>query len=108
VIASLLLIASPSFGKDVVEKRTAKEPLATVKNIPFAEVDGKEILLDLRVPKNVQRPPLVVWIHGGGWEIGDKKKCRSCWLVNKGFHEKASSVNYQVSFRTLRPPWRSG
>jgi len=101
MIASSLLIASPSFGKDVVQNRTAKAPLAIVKNLPFAEVDGKEILLDLRVPKNVQRPPLVVWIHGGGWEIGDKKKCRSCWLVDKGY--AVASINYRLSPKSIFP-----
>ena len=101
VIASLLLIASPSFGEDIVGKQTAKVPLVTVRDISFAEVDGKELLLDLRVPENVQRPPLVVWIHGGGWEIGDKKKCRSCWLVNKGY--AVASINYRLSPKSIFP-----
>jgi acetyl esterase/lipase len=101
VIASLLLIASPSFGEDIVGKQTAKVPLATVRDISFAEVDGKKLLLDLRVPESVQRPPLVVWIHGGGWVVGDKKKCRSCWLAHKGY--AVASINYRLASKSTFP-----
>jgi acetyl esterase/lipase len=57
--------------------------------------------LDLRVPKNVSRPPLVVWIHGGGWEIGDKNRCRFCWLVQKGY--AVASINYRLSPKSTFP-----
>jgi acetyl esterase/lipase len=95
VISLALLIANPSLAVDATAEQTPpKAPFETVRNIPYAEVNGKPILLDLRVPMNAQRPPLVVWIHGGGWVGGDKEKCRICWLARKGF--AVASINYRL------------
>lgn len=101
LIGFLLLVAGPAFAESAAPKRRPTAPTSTTKDIAFAEVDGKAIRLDLRVPKSVARPPLVVWIHGGGWEIGDKKKCRSCWLVNKGY--AVASINYRLSPKSTYP-----
>lgn len=42
------------------------------KDIQYATVDGKALLLDLYMPENAAAPPLVVWIHGGAWTNGSK------------------------------------
>ena len=42
------------------------------KDIQYATVDGKALLLDLYLPENVASPPLVVWVHGGAWTRGSK------------------------------------
>lgn len=42
------------------------------KEIPYAGVDGVELLLDLYLPAGTARPPLVVWIHGGAWQFGSR------------------------------------
>ncbi|MER5198538.1 alpha/beta hydrolase fold domain-containing protein [Streptomyces sp. NPDC002755] len=33
----------------------------------------RPLQLDLWVPDGAERPPLVVWIHGGGWMFGDRR-----------------------------------
>jgi acetyl esterase/lipase len=33
----------------------------------------RPLLLDLWVPEATTTPPLVVWIHGGGWMMGDRR-----------------------------------
>ena len=35
--------------------------------------DFRPLVLDLHVPDSVERPPLVVWIHGGGFREGDRR-----------------------------------
>jgi acetyl esterase/lipase len=97
IVFALAVLASAAVSE---ERPGAKSALTTTKDLVFAEVDGRKIRLDLRVPKGVERPPLVVWIHGGGWEVGDKKKCRSCWLVHKGY--AVASINYRLS---PKPPF---
>ena len=37
------------------------------------------LALDLHVPEGVERPPLVVWIHGGGWNEGDRRYLPLFW-----------------------------
>ncbi|HRX83225.1 MAG TPA: hypothetical protein P5307_29370, partial [Pirellulaceae bacterium] len=49
------------------EDRPSTDDWLRVDDIRYAEVDGHPLLLDLYLPKNVNRPPVVVWIHGGAW-----------------------------------------
>ena len=42
-------------------------------DIQFAEHDGFKLLGDLYLPKGVERAPMLVGVHGGGWQIGDRK-----------------------------------
>lgn len=43
------------------------------RGLEFSAVPGFEpTLLDLYTPDGVARPPLVVWIHGGGFHSGDR------------------------------------
>jgi len=42
--------------------------------ITYAATAGyRPLQLDLWVPDSAEPPPLVVWIHGGGWMIGDRR-----------------------------------
>ena len=57
---------------------TAVSPIAyaqsvrTHRDVVYATAGGKPLALDLYMPAGVDRPPLVVWIHGGRWMNGDK------------------------------------
>ena len=44
-----------------------------LKDIQFAQVGDHKLLLDLHMPKKVEKP-LIMWIHGGAWRAGDKAK----------------------------------
>jgi hypothetical protein len=50
----------------------AAPQIRSLIDIPYARVDGKTLLLDLHLPAGVERPPLVVYLHGGAWRLGDK------------------------------------
>lgn len=46
---------------------------ATIKrNIPYVEKGHERHVLDVYAPKNAKGLPIVFWIHGGGWQAGDK------------------------------------
>ncbi len=51
--------------------------------------------LDLYVPKADAPLPLVIWIHGGGWEGGNKENPPGLNLLNKGY--ALASLNYRLS-----------
>jgi len=52
--------------------------------------------LDLYVPKEADGPlPLVVWIHGGAWMMGDKRPTPAIRLLNDGF--AVASIHYRFS-----------
>ncbi len=41
-------------------------------DVVYAEVDGRALALDLYMPEGVSNPPLLVWVHGGAWNVGSK------------------------------------
>jgi acetyl esterase/lipase len=67
----------------------------TIADIVFAKVDDHELKLDLYLPKDGKKPPLVVFIHGGGWKAGSYKNCSTSWLTERGF--AVASISYRFS-----------
>src|SRR4051794_38821964 len=50
-------------------------PMETVRNVPYytgPDADPYRNRLDLYLPANAAKCPVVVFVHGGGWVIGSK------------------------------------
>lgn len=93
---ALTVILALAIGQIV----SAQVPLSSemsrrIDNIQYAEVDGHRLLLDLYLPTEADRPPLVVWVHGGAWRSGSKSPMPLTDLVLKGF--AVASVDYRLS-----------
>jgi acetyl esterase/lipase len=41
-------------------------------NVPYADPAGERQVLDIYAPDDAKNLPVVFWIHGGGWQTGDK------------------------------------
>jgi len=57
-------------------------------------------LMDIYLPKGAaatdDKPrPVVVWVHGGAWQMGNKNRCPALVLVPKGY--AVVSINYRLS-----------
>jgi acetyl esterase/lipase len=73
----------------------AAEPGHSVhRDIVYGEVEGQKLALDLYLPEK-QRPPLIVWVHGGAWSAGSKSDMSLSHLVPEGF--AIASVDYRLS-----------
>lgn len=86
-LAQLVLaaaLAAPAFSQDVK------------RNIPYVENGHPRHVLDIYAPANAKKLPVVFWIHGGGWEQGDKSqvKLKPQWFMHKGF--VFVSTNYRL------------
>lgn len=90
-LSSLRIDAAPPAGHEV----------QTQEGIRFATVDRVELLLDLHRPEKVDRPPLVMFIHGGGWKNGDRTRCRLAWVARHGY--AVASVEYRLSDEATFP-----
>ena len=83
----------------------ASGPTPTKSSIPYVENGLPRQVLDIYAPPNAKDLPVVFWIHGGGWEAGDKSdvKLKPQWFMDKGF--VFVSTNYrllpEVDMRTL-------
>ncbi len=56
-------------------------------DIPYVEGGHERQVLDVYAPKDAENLPVVFWIHGGGWQNGDKKnvEAKPAWFMEKGF-----------------------
>src|SRR3954466_7165653 len=70
---------------------------AVTRDIPYAGVaDDPNRTLDVYAPPGAKSLPVVFWIHGGGWQAGDKSDVK---LKPKLFNDKGFvfvSVNYRL------------
>jgi arylformamidase len=66
------------------------------RDIPYANPSHERQVLDVYSPKGAKNLPVIVWIHGGGWQAGDKKGVQ---LKPKAFTEKGFifvAMNYRL------------
>ncbi len=51
----------------------AQKDTVTTKNVVYAEVGNRKLLLDLYQLRSQKNPYLIVWVHGGAWRSGSKE-----------------------------------
>jgi acetyl esterase/lipase len=88
--ASLLMSAAMAKAEYDVTRRD---------DIAFAEHDGVRLLGDFYAPKGLDKAPTLVAVHGGGWQIGDRK-FYSNWgpyLARNGF------AVFAIEYRLMKP-----
>jgi acetyl esterase/lipase len=84
------------------------EGVAAYRDIPYVTNGHKQQKLDLYVPKRGDNLPLIVWVHGGAWTVGDKN-----WIIPlrfpplpPGYFEQGyaiASVEYRFSQHAIFP-----
>ncbi len=66
------------------------------RNIPYAAPAHERQVLDVYSPSHAKNLPVVFWIHGGGWQTGDKSDVQ---LKPQAFMDKGFifvSTNYRL------------
>jgi acetyl esterase/lipase len=66
------------------------------RDIPYADPADKRQVLDVYSPEGAKDLPVVFWIHGGGWQTGDKKDVQ---LKPRAFNDRGFvfvSTNYRL------------
>jgi acetyl esterase/lipase len=90
--ASLILIVLP------LAAQTPDPQFTVVPDVQYCTGGGKPLLMDVFIPKhrNGTPTPAVLWIHGGGWERGDKSgNSGAQFLADAGF--VTASLSYRLS-----------
>jgi acetyl esterase/lipase len=80
----------------------------TFANVPYAQANGHDLLLDLYLPDSSgpggTRPrPVIVFLHGGGWRVGDKSNLGAAAAVVAHTGYALASVNYRLSGEGIFP-----
>src|SRR5437773_33053 len=79
------------------------------RNIPYANPGHERQVLDVYTPPNAKNLPVVFWIHGGGWQAGDKTsvQVKPQAFMDKGFvfvstnYRLLPSVDMETIFRDI-------
>jgi len=85
----------------IVTSATAQapeQPFTIVSDVQYCTGGGQPLLMDVFLPKHRNRTPTpaVLWIHGGGWERGDKNGSSGAeMLAKEGF--VTASLFYRLS-----------
>ena len=61
VIAMLMLCSVSGLEAQVIQR-----------DVPYASPASERQILDIYSPENAKDLPVMFWIHGGGWQVGDK------------------------------------
>lgn len=109
VFTSLTLLCSS--GLHAQEQRAEAPPLASrsdnsrlrvLRDLPYVTNGHERQRLDLFLPADDGSPrPLVVWVHGGGWEKGSKDGCPAKLMVARGY--AVASIGYRLSQHATYP-----
>ena len=111
VFTSLALLCCAGLHAQEREQRIEARPLASrtdksrareLRDLPYVTNGHERQRLDLFLPPdNGSSRPLVVWVHGGGWEQGSKDRCPAKALVARGY--AVASIGYRLSQHAIFP-----
>ena len=97
VLMTIACLAGVSRGAD-----DASAPKITkLQNLEYVPGGGAAQSLDLYLPASDKPLPLIVYIHGGGWEGGSKDGCWAFPETARGY--AAASLNYRLSKQAKFP-----
>jgi acetyl esterase/lipase len=99
-----LVIAAGTLTAQEAAKPATKSPIPDgtkiVKDLTYGNHERNK--LDLYVPPAAGPLPLVVWVHGGGWEKGSKAGAGPTLdLLAKGY--AVAAINYRLSQQAVFP-----
>jgi acetyl esterase/lipase len=77
--------------------------VATELDIVFVEHDGVKLLGDLYLPKGLGMAPVLIGVHGGGWQVGDRKFYThwGSYLAKNGY------AVFSIDYRLMKPGVKS-
>lgn len=76
--------------------RFIRSAVEVKRNIPYVEKADERQVLDVYAPPKAKNLPVVFWIHGGGWQAGDKSdvQIKPQYFMDRGF--VFVSTNYRL------------
>ena len=96
-LATLVIVCLPACA--FAQTRPRFEPIPkdvqVKRDIKYARAGEVELKLDLYLPKADKAPPLVIFVHGGAWQTGDKHSVPILGLLSHGY--AIASISYRLT-----------
>jgi acetyl esterase/lipase len=75
LLVALLVLSTTAACADDANPQAGD--IKTEENVPYREVDGRQLQLDIAYPADTSRKhPAILFIHGGGWRGGNRQTYR--------------------------------
>jgi acetyl esterase/lipase len=77
--------------------------VATRGDITYVERDGTKLVGDLYLPKGLDKAPVLVAVHGGGWQVGSRAiyKYWGPYLAKNGYGV------FAIEYRLMKPGFKT-
>lgn len=97
-ISCLALLSSCSVEAN--DRVIAPFSMKTVSYVP--KLHDEAHLMDLYIPAKAVKPmPVILWIHGGAWLMGNKEDTPALFFMKSGY--AVASINYRFSSAAIFP-----
>lgn len=103
IVCIFLMVASFTSARAQQQQR-APAGVKELRDLVYVEGGHERHKLDLYLPEKAERPlPLIIWVHGGGWQNGSKDGCPPlrAGYVAQGY--AVASINYRLSGHAVFP-----
>ncbi len=104
-IAVSLLLVCPAAAQQIENDAYPPTPgtgtFTTIEAIEYANVDGKPLLLDLRIPDGPGPYPVIVYLHSGAWVSGDRTGGPAIRQASRGY--AVASIDYRLAPQYVWP-----
>ena len=97
-----LFLAVCTLAVDLAQAAAETPGPRTLRDLPYVEHGTPRQKLDLYLPaEDGKTHPLLIWVHGGGWSMGNRYPCPSAALTSRGY--AVASVGYRFSQDAIFP-----
>jgi acetyl esterase/lipase len=93
------LVTAATVLMSIGEASAAEYEIISRPDLVFAEHDGTKLVGDLYRPKGRTKAPVLVAVHGGGWQIGNRQFYRYWGL----FLARAGYAVFAIEYRLGKP-----
>ncbi|MEI7728396.1 MAG: alpha/beta hydrolase [Verrucomicrobiota bacterium] len=110
VLMTASLFAQPASGRDERPGANARLPqrqqplppgVEALRDLEYVPNGHERQKLDLYRPKDGNKLPLIIWVHGGAWRAGSKDQCPALPMLRDGY--AVASINYRLSQHAIFP-----
>ena len=103
-MATVTVMAGLAYAQAPAGHAGLPEGVKAHRDVAYVENGHERQKLDLFLPEKTEDPlPLIIWIHGGGWQNGSKEGCPP---LRQGFVQRGyavASLNYRLSGDAIFP-----
>lgn len=78
-------------------------PVRAVRDVRFASPGGVALYADLFLPQGIATPPVIVWVHAGGWRFGSRHLAPNLWRFFAERGIAMAAIDYRLTSHATFP-----